>query len=610
MNPTANPSPPPPLPFHRKLVFAALLAVVTLAVLLAGLEFALRLAGYGFSPHFARRTTTHSGERVWRDNRSFTAPFFSPELVRRPVPFRIPAQKAPGTYRIFILGSSAAMGDPEPSFSLARMLEAMLRDAYPRLRFEVVNAGVTAINSHLVRGIAADCARLEPDLFIVYEGHNEVIGPFGPAGVFTPFLRSETAIRTLVWLKGTRTGQLVAALTRSASGKSGLPEEWGGMQMFLRQQIAHDDPRLDLVRAHFRANLISIAEAAHDAGARTLLCTVVTNQREFAPFLSRHHPGLSADDLARWNEHLHAAQSAERAGDLAAAEAALRAALALDDEPAELAFRLGRLLLRTGRRVEAQAFLQRALALDTLRFRADHTLNRVIRDLRNSGVPGLEVVDLASSLAARSEGGIPCNEFLYEHVHLTLRGTYEAARDLFTQVSADLARRQLIGVAISPTFSYDEARMRLGFTTHEQAMIALELLNRFRSPPFTGQIDHAFRVESWERVAQRATTLLAQPDALAALRASYQQALTRSPDDWILARNAGAMFVARQAPAEALPLLERAHTWIDDDVDTLVALGWAHHALGHAAEAEAAFANARVLEPRYPNLPRPASKSR
>lgn len=72
------------------------------------------------------------------------------------------------------------------------------------------------------------------------------------------------------------------------------------------------------------------------------------------------------------------------------------------------------------------------------------------------------------------------------------------------------------------------------------------------------------------------------------------------------ARNTGAMLVARQRPAEALPLLERATAWIDDDVDTLVALGWAHRALGHTAEAESAFARARHVEPHYPGLPESA----
>lgn len=573
-------------------------------MLLGGLELALRLGGYGYAPGFARRVTLPSGETVWRENRWFTAPHFSPERVRRPFPFRLPVEKAPGTYRIFILGSSAAMGDPEPSFSLARMLEAMLRSSYPSHNFEVVNAAVTAINSHLVRTIAADCAALDPDLFIVYEGHNEVIGPFGPAGVFAPFLRSQPAVRAAAWLQRTRTGQLISALSRATAAKRAEPAEWGGMAMFLEQQIAYGDPRLDAVRAHFRANLISIAESAHAAGARTLLCTVLTNQRDFAPFLSRHRAGLTPDDLARWDAHLQAARDADRAGRPADAEAAYRAALAIDDEHAELVFRFGRFLLQANRRLEAQALLQRALNLDTLRFRADSALNRVARDLRGARVPGLDVVDLAASLALRSEGGVPGDDLLYEHVHLNFRGTYEAARELFTHVSADLARRQLISDEIPPPFTYDEARTRLGYTTHEQAMIALELLNRFQSPPFTAQADHAFRLQTWRQRAAHAAELLARPEALPALRDSYARGINAAPNDWILARNAGAMFVTRQSPAEALPLLERAAAWIDDDVDTLIPLGWARRALGQTAEAEAAFARARALEPRDPNLPK------
>lgn len=593
------------LPLRRRLLFAAILVVSGAAILLGGLELALRLAGYGYSPGFARRETLPAGETVWRENRWFTAPHFSPELVRRPFPFRLPARKPAGTYRIFVLGSSAAMGDPEPSFSLPRVLSTLLRSAYPELRFEVVNAGVTAINSHLVRNIAADCAELAPDLFIVYEGHNEVIGPFGPAGVFAPFLRSETAVRTAIWLKNTRTGQLLSALVRAAGGQNHADADWGGMQMFLDQQIAYGDPRLDAVRALFRENLIAISEAAHEAGARTLLCTVATNQRDFAPFLSRHRPHLAPADLARWNGHVQAARDAERRGDREAAELAYRAALAIDDEHAELVFRFGRFLLQTGRRQEAQAFLQRAQNLDLLRFRADGPLNRVVRDLRGAAVPGTSVVDLAATLALRSQGGVPGDDFLYEHVHLTLRGTYEAARELFTHVSADLARRQLISDTFPEPLDYDELRTRIGYTMHEQAMIALELVNRFRSPPFTAQADHALRLRTWQERAERAATLLSQPEALPVLRAAYEQALAAAPDDWVLARNAGAMLVARGAPADAIPLLERALAHIPDDVDTLVALGWAHRAAGNAAEADAAFAKARALEPRYPNLPRP-----
>jgi Flp pilus assembly protein TadD len=70
------------------------------------------------------------------------------------------------------------------------------------------------------------------------------------------------------------------------------------------------------------------------------------------------------------------------------------------------------------------------------------------------------------------------------------------------------------------------------------------------------------------------------------------------------------MLVARDDAADALPLLRRAAAWIDDDIDTLVALGWAHRALGHTAEAKAVFARARTLEPHYPGLPDEANGAR
>lgn len=549
-----------PLTPARRRLLLALFTLALAALLLAGFEFGLRLAGFGHSPHFFRKAQTAGGETVWRENRGFTAPFFGEALVRRPQPVRLPLTKAPGTYRLFVLGSSAAMGDPEPAFSLARVLEVQLRHAHPQVRFEVVNAAVTAINSHLVRGIAADCARLEPDLFIVYEGHNEVIGPFGPAGVFAPFLRGEAAVRALVWLKGTRTAQLAARLGPG----NGAQENWGGMEMFLQQQIRADDPRLASVRDHFRANLAAIARTAHAAGATTLLCTTAANQRDFPPFLSA-------------------------------------------DGEAERAYHEGRRELQAGHFRDARRLFRRALDLDTLRFRADSALNDLIYGFAESGPPGLEVVDVANALAQRSPDNILGDEFLYEHVHLTLRGTHEAALALLPAITRDLRRRGLAEAPAASPLGLADVGLRLGYHTHEQAMIALELVNRFSKPPFTGQSGHAARLAAWQRRAAAAQALLARPDATDALRELGRRALELSPDDWLLARNTGAMLVARGQAAEALPLLQRAAAWIDDDVDTLIALGWAHRHLGQTAEAEAIFAQARALEPHYPNLPKPGT---
>jgi len=592
--------PSPVLSLPRKLLYAAILAGLFLVLLLGGLEAGLRLAGIGHSPHFFQHVTLPDGKAVWRDNRWCTAPYFSEALVRRPQPVRLAEKKAPDTCRIFVLGSSAAMGDPEASFSLARMLEAMLRAAYPQQHFEVVNAAITAINSNLVRGIAEDCAPLEPDLFIVYEGNNEVIGPFGPAGVFAPFLRTEAGVRAAVALKATRTAQLLSSLRRGASA----PAEWGGMEMFLQQQIAGDDPRLDAVRKNFRANLLAIVAAGRRAGAATLACTVLTNQRDFAPFLSRHRPGLTAAELVEWQGDCDTAAKQQQAGNFAEAEAAYRAAYVIDDRYAESVFRFGRFALQVGRDADARDLLQRALDLDTLRFRTDSRLNRVIRDLAATNTPQLEVVDLATTLAERSGHGVVGDELLYEHVHLTFRGTFEVASELFPRVVADLTKRGRVHTVAPVPFGVDEARVRLGYNTYEQTMIALELLNRFRKPPFLGQIDHAIRLQAWEHRAAQGQRLLDGTGATPALQDIAQRALALAPDDWILARNTGAMLVSRHAPAEALPLLERAARWIDDDVDTLIALGRAHEALGHTAEAAAVLARVRKLEPKHPDLPK------
>src|SRR5215831_18356358 len=97
-------------------------------------------------------------------------------MVQTPRLYSIPKTKAPGTYRIFVLGESAAMGDPDSAYGFSRYLEVMLRNRYPVMKFEVVNTGSVAINSHVVLCIAEGLADQKTDLFIVYSGNNEVVG--------------------------------------------------------------------------------------------------------------------------------------------------------------------------------------------------------------------------------------------------------------------------------------------------------------------------------------------------------------------------------------------------------------------------------------------------
>ena len=53
-----------------------------------------------------------------------------------------------------------------------------------------------------------------------------------------------------------------------------------GMEMFLKQQIRQDDPRMARVYSHFEANLADLVRRGEASGARVLLCSLVSNLNE------------------------------------------------------------------------------------------------------------------------------------------------------------------------------------------------------------------------------------------------------------------------------------------------------------------------------------------
>jgi len=75
---------------------------------------------------------------------------------------------------------------PMEDFNLARLVEAAWALRHPGVRIEVVNLTMTGINSHALRRFLREAMAMEPDALVLYAGHNEAIGPFGPADRFGP----------------------------------------------------------------------------------------------------------------------------------------------------------------------------------------------------------------------------------------------------------------------------------------------------------------------------------------------------------------------------------------------------------------------------------------
>jgi hypothetical protein len=217
-----NPPAPAPARRQREKWFRILAATLIPTLFFVGLELVLRLTGYGYATGFFRETRI-GDTPMYVENDRFGLRFFPKELSRIPSPTVLPVKKQKDTYRIFILGESAALGDPEPAFGFGRYLEILLRERFPETDFEVVCAAMTAINSHALRPIARDCAGLAGDLWVIYMGNNEVVGPFGAGTVLGPQSPPLFSIRASLALKTTRIGQLLDATINQFGSKASAP---------------------------------------------------------------------------------------------------------------------------------------------------------------------------------------------------------------------------------------------------------------------------------------------------------------------------------------------------------------------------------------------------
>jgi tetratricopeptide (TPR) repeat protein len=528
-----------------------LTAMVLAPVLFLGvLEAGLRLGGYGyptafFVPGVAAGSYGSNARYGWR--------FFPHSLARSPIPNFLSAKPA-GTIRIFVLGSSAAQGVPNYSFSFCRILETLLQGRYPEVKFELVNTGMTAINSHVVLDIARDCAAYQPDLFVVYMGNNEIVGPYGPGTVFQLWSPSLKFIRANIWVKSTRIGQMLDNAIQRLRVKDGTPTSWRGLKMFLDNQVAADDPRLAAVYGNFRQNLIDICKVGRRAGAAVLLSTVAVNLRDCPPFASRHRPDLSPEDLTKWESVYRAGVDQESKSRWEEALKQYEAAEQIDDRFAELQFRLGRCLAALGRREKARDRFTLARDLDILRFRADSKINAIIREVAAEQASlGVRGGDAEQALADGdpTHSGIPGKELFYEHVHLTFDGNYLVARAILEQVEAALPQLAA-SRGTEPVPSRNRCAELLALTTWDEHEMAALMMGMTSEPPFTNQLDHERRQASMQEDVVRLSKAASTPEALRKSCSLYEAALERTPDDLALHHRFAKLAMAMKQPLTAL----------------------------------------------------------
>ncbi len=518
----------------RRWWFRIAAVVLIPAVLMVTAELSLRALGFGYSTNAI--ATREIGGRLMRcDNPEFGRGLFPSHLRSNLRPFVFPAEKPPNAYRVFVLGSSAALGSPDYAYGFGRILHRMLTDRYPETEIEVVTVAMTAINSHVVLPIAKECARHEPDLFIVYLGNNEVVGPYGPGTVLSRLPRRSSAVQLRIALSATRVGQLFERLGHWVTAEPEMSMTRQASLLFLDNLVRHDAPGLESVYAHFAENLAGIRDAGLEGGAKVIMCTVASNLRDCPPFAPQHRLGLSEADEEQWRRIYIEGETLEAAGDFERAVERYMSAVEIDDQHADLQYRLARCFWSLGNYELARERYVAARDLDTLRFRADSRINQAIRSVAG-GEPGSHVrlADVVAAIADHSPHRVPGDELFYEHVHFTFAGNYLLARTALEQIEAMDPERLSPVAGAGGLLTEEECGKLLAHTDWDRRrMIGNVLQAHIGGPPFNGQIYHEEKV-SRLRAQLRELNIRLNPAVLEDVAAQYRDAILEYPSDWEL----------------------------------------------------------------------------
>jgi len=598
--PAASRREPSPLSPRRKWLYRLAAMTLVPAIFFLLLELGLRVFGYGYPTAFL---VPIEGRGGYTTNKRFGWRFFPPRLARTPAICEIPAEKPEGTYRIVVLGSSAAMGTPDPAYSFGRYLQVMLEERFPERKFEVVNAAMTAVNSHVVLPIARDCRRLRPDLFVVYMGNNEFVGPYGPGTVFRGFSASRSLIRASIAIRATRTGQLLDNLFGQVARRDDGAGEWKGMEMFLGNRVPPGDPRAAAVYDNLRANLRDIVATARGAGARVALCTVAVNLGDCAPLASEHRADLTQEELAGWETAYSEGIALAEAGKRGEAVQRFLAASRIDDRFAELHFRLAQCYTGLEQFDEAREHFALAHNCDALRFRADATINEVIREVAAEGEEqGVYLLDAKGALAESrlAPHGIPGDQLFYEHVHLKPKGNHLLAAAVFAQVSAILGDTlESDGAAPGVPLSFDECRRRLTLTAWDQYRLMRGMAAMQERPPFTSQFDHRQRIALLRRTLDELEAQCAPRAVLDQAQHEYVAALERTPEDLYLRVNYAGLLEHRRDYAAAVEQMRMLLERFPNVADWRSNLASLLQAQGKWDEAIAEFHKTRAIAPQH-----------
>lgn len=381
----------------KRIIFSLLLFLIALGAL-SLVEVTLRLANYGgdlslfisapeeVSDYY--RLNPDIGKRYFY--KQFTVPTPPKDLFLK--------EKPENGYRIFVLGGSTTAGFPYGNnLMFSRILWRRLQDVFPEKRIEVVNTAMAAINSYTILDFTDEILEYEPDLILIYMGHNEFYGALGVASLES-IGQSRAIIKIYLKLQHLRLFRLLRSLISNVKTLFKKTHEDNQedltatlMERIVSEQVIPFKSELyEKGRKQFQDNLEEILETAYKANVPVMLSELVSNVGDQSPFHS-----VKKDSFPPANQVYKQAKEMEKSGDY--------------DKARQLYFR--------------------AKDLDALRFRATEDFNNIIHE--SASKYKTTVVPMKNIFKKHSPHGIIGNSLMLEHLHPNVDGHFLIADGFF-----------------------------------------------------------------------------------------------------------------------------------------------------------------------------------
>jgi tetratricopeptide (TPR) repeat protein len=344
-------------------------------------------------------------------------------------------------FRLFVLGGSSAYGFPwGADAAFPRYLGEALQVSYPEKEIEAINASAMSYGSHRLRILISEILDYEPDLVIVYSGHNEFVERRFYRDLFQrPAELDRVRLLLYRWRLYSFMTRLYLKIAEKGRSQQEGEEVQGktvgellGLDVVREHSVDVTEREKDEAHRHFEENFRILLDQAQMEGVPVILCTVPSNISGWKPNQSLFAPDMTFESRRIVEALLAGAKdSLDKGDDSAVGDSVekLERAKSLAPSYAEIHFLLGKAYEKLGQYDKARESYILARDTDAKPTRAESAVNDSIRRLASE--KNIHLVDLEKRFEEITSNGLIGFNLIQDYVHPNEEGHRRIALELW-----------------------------------------------------------------------------------------------------------------------------------------------------------------------------------